>query len=1615
MAQKEVDEKYKKHELRDHIYQLPDTYIGSVESAPIDSYVYDDTTNRMVKKTLTYVPGLFKIFDEIVVNALDHAMRLKDEVKKGKKDVKPVKQIRISIDKSTGYIEITNDGDGIDVEKHSSYDMYIPQLIFGELLTSTNYDQDMEKLWGGKNGYGSKLTNIFSKEFTVETVDHRRGKKYTQRWSDNMKKVDKASIKASSKTPFTTIRFLPDYVRFGLKGGLTDDIYELFHKRALDACATTDPAVAVYFNEKKLDIKNFEKYVDLYIGPKDDRPRAMETCGSGDRWEVVATYSDGQFEQVSFVNGINTSRGGKHIDYITAQITKRLGEMIASKTKKEVKSQHIKDNLAVFVKCLIVNPSFDTQTKDALTTPSAKFGSKCELSDKFMTTLYKTGIAEKAVSLTEFHQEKKVAKTDGKKTNRVIVPKLDDANFAGTKYSQECTLILTEGDSAKTMAIAGLSVVGRDRYGVFPLRGKILNAKDAGLKKIAENEEITNLKKILALQQGKNYTDLSQLRYGKVLIMTDQDSVTGDTPLLLRKDNHIHIKTIEDLTTEWNTNINGKEYGITDYEVWSDNSWTKIKHVMRHKVTKDIYRVLTHTGVVDVTEDHSLLDKNGNKISPKEIKVGEELLHNFPLFEENKVFIPDNLQNYDYSELCKFASECKIRYYQKLKKSEIIEELNKIKNTPHMCLIPTKLGNTLKISQDEAWVMGFFWADGTSGIYSWDYEYKNKNRPRAYTHRRNSYSWAISNCDKSLLEKAKELLENDYDYNFKIIEDRSNQKKNPNCQLGYKLIINGGIKTKDFVEKYTNLFYYKNKHPRFKNGNKYIPAEILNESTVIREEFLKGYYAGDGFQHDITQKSLNMDVDSKISAQSLYYLCKSLGYEVSINHQERKLNVYTLNITKGTQQNNSNIIKKIFKLSHKEDQYVYDLETENHHFQAGIGQMIVHNTDGYHIKGLVFNLFESLWPSLYKMDGFLTSMRTPIVKVTHTGGDTVSFYNLPDYEKWRELTERGTGGLRGWKIKYYKGLGTSKESEAKEYFSNLKITTYHYNTKTSDESLDLAFNKKRADDRKEWLMKYDRDDVLDYKNDTIPYEEFVHKELIHFSNRDLERSISCMCDGFKESNRKIMFGCFKRKLFKDEIKVAQLAAYISEVSAYHHGETSLQQAITGMAQIYVGANNANLLQPNGQFGTRIQGGNDSASPRYIYTVLTKIARTVFRDEDLPILEYLNDDGLDIEPTYYIPIIPMALINGAIGIGTGFSTNVPCHNPSDVIDHCERIIDKLNNTPATQLIDTQAQLKEACDLISKIKLGQLIPWYLGFQGEIVPYKEGSFASRGKYTWIDDQTVHITELPIGTWTEDYKDYLEGMVANGSPVLKDFENHYTAKNVKFILKLFPGVRSTIEKDFELEFKLATSKNLSLNNIHLYTEEGAIKKYKDTNEVVRDWAKVRITKYFDRKKYQLKSLEKQYTLLSAKVRFIQDIIDQKISIMNRKIKEVDAQLAEMKYPTLVENDSTQQDTREPTAAQDDGDQPTKTAEVASYGYLTRMPIHQLTFEKKRALEKEADAIRVTIEELRAKPLQKIWYDELQEFKAAWLEHKAAIDEEYESDRQNRPAASPKRKTSKK
>jgi len=1135
----EIDKKYKKHELRSHIYNRPSMYIGTIDPFTIDTYIIDDD-DKITKTNITYIPGLFKIFDEAIVNAIDHSVRTKND----ENPSNILKNIKININKETGVIEIFNDGMGIEIIKHTEYDVWIPEMIFGELLTSSNYNDDEVRIVGGVNGLGIKLTNIFSKEFIIETIDSTRKKIYKQVFSENLTVKEAPEIKSCARKSYTKITFKPDYEKFGLSN-MTDDIYKLFKRRVYDVSACTDASVNVYFNDKKINVKDFEKYCDLFLDTKTIQPRCYEKVN--DRWEVsVAVSKTGNYEQISFVNGINTIRGGRHVEYITNAITKKLTDMTLAKKKKTIKPQHIKENLFIFVKSTIENPTFDSQTKETLTTLMTKFGSKCELSEKFYEKLYKSGIIELALSATEVVDQKKLVKTDGKKVNKIIVPKLDDANLAGTKDSQNCTLILTEGDSAKTMAISGLSVVGRDNYGVYPLKGKIINVKDITLQKISDNAEIANLKKILGLEQNKDYSKgIDALRYGKIMIMTDQDH------------------------------------------------------------------------------------------------------------------------------------------------------------------------------------------------------------------------------------------------------------------------------------------------------------------------------------------------------------------------------------------------------------------------------------DGSHIKGLLFNVFQTLWNSLYKYDGFLTSMLTPIIKaINNSTKEVISFYNMSDYERWLESDQAKKSS---WKIKYYKGLGTSTDTEAKEYFKDMKQVKYVC-TEESDQSIDLAFNKKRADDRKKWLSTYDKYDVLDYTQTSISYETFINKDLIHFSNRNLERAIPHICDGLKESTRKILFTCLKRNLSNNEIKVAQLAGSVSENTAYHHGENSLQEAIIGMAQIFVGTNNINLLQPNGQFGTRISGGQDSSSPRYIHTLLSKLTKLIFRDEDNAVLNYLDEDGLSIEPEYYIPIIPMVLVNGGIGIGTGYSTNIPQFNPNDIIDIYMNIMNKIDSNIG-KILNTD-DIEKSLAMIEEIEIEELTPYYLGFKGEIIKNDKGNYISNGIYKWNDNSTIEISELPVGSWTENYKEYLEQLLINNNKYLKSFENHYTAKNVKFILKMNDGVKKD-ELDVKNEFNLTSPKNLSLNNMHLFSVKGAIKKYNTTTEIIKEWTQTRLHKYYERKEKQLIILNEEYDIISAKIRFITDIIAGNIIIMNIKMKEIEEQMEKAEY--YKHNDS--------------------------YDYLLKMPISQLTLEKKENLEKEVAKLKNKIDELKEMSIIKIWQNELEELLAEWNNHKAFIEEDYLND----------------
>lgn len=1134
---KGLAKKYQKKSDREHVLDNPDTYTGSMEKTEYGTYIYNDETKTITYKELEIIPGLYKLFDEGAVNCRDHQVRQQQSVFMCKPNAIPVSHIDFDIT-ADGTITMTNDGNGIDVAKHPEHDIWIPEMIFGHLRTSTNYDKTEKKIVGGKNGFGFKLVLIWSTWGRVETVDHVRHLKYVQEFSDNLSVIKPPVITKYRGKPYTTVTFKPDYKRLG-EDGLSADMLALFKRRVYDIAAVTDKKVKVKFNGEVLPIKHFQQYIDLYIGSKGETKRIYEE--GNDRWEyAVCVAPKEEFTQVSFVNGIFTSKGGKHVDYLLNQIVRKLIAYIAKKKKVDVKSSTIKEQIMLFVRCDIENPTFDSQTKDYVTTPYSKFGSSCTVSDKFIEKIAKLGIMEAACALTEVKEKGLAKKTDGSKTKSVRgIPKLVDANDAGTAESQKCTLLLVEGDSAKAGVVSGLSKDDRNTIGVYPLRGKLMNIRGASLSSVANNNEINDIKQILGLESGKKYTVESakkKLRYGRVLFLTDQD------------------------------------------------------------------------------------------------------------------------------------------------------------------------------------------------------------------------------------------------------------------------------------------------------------------------------------------------------------------------------------------------------------------------------------LDGTHIKGLCINMFDTEWRSLLSIPGFVGFMNTPILKA-RKGSQELIFYNDGEYQEWKAENDS-----KGWKVKYYKGLGTSTAKEFKEYFEKKKVVVFNNSGEECKDAIDMVFNKKRANDRKTWLEAYDRELYMDTDKAEVSYKEFIGKEMIHFSKYDCDRSIPNLMDGLKTSQRKILYAAFKRNL-KNEIKVAQFSGYVSEHSGYHHGEQSLNGAIVNMAQNFVGSNNINALVPSGQFGTRLQGGSDSASERYIFTNLNPITRTIYRPEDDRVLRYLDDDGTYVEPDWYAPIIPMILVNGSKGIGTGFSTDIPSFNPKKIIEYVKA---KLENKNTSQI--------------------DIEPYYEGFKGEIKKIEDQRYLIKGAYTITDTREVHITELPIGTWTDDYKEFLEKEISGetskkkkkkSSTLIKDYVDMSTDRCVDITITFGAGVVEKLvckAEDYEcnaLEKYLKLYTTQTITNMHMFDEKEKLKKFTSPKEIIDHYLGIRHNVYVERKKALLAELEKDALKLSNRARFIMENLDDSIDLRRKKNDVIVAELASRDYDVIDDDDK--------------------------YNYLVKMPMNSVSEENVKKLLSEKDSKMTEVNLLKATTETQMWLNELNELEddyASYIKERAKLDE---------------------
>lgn len=373
-----------------------------------------------------------------------------------------------------------------------------------------------------------------------------------------------------------------------------------------------------------------------------------------------------------------------------------------------------------------------------------------------------------------------------------------------------------------------------------------------------------------------------------------------------------------------------------------------------------------------------------------------------------------------------------------------------------------------------------------------------------------------------------------------------------------------------------------------------------------------------------------------------------------------------------------------------------------------------------------------------------------------------------------------------------------------------------------------------------------------------------------------------MMDGLKISLRKILFAAFKKKLTK-EIKVAQFSGYVSEHSGYHHGEASLNGAIVGMAQNYVGSNNINLLLPNGQFGTRLNGGKDSASERYIFTELNPLTRYIYPEGDDNILNYLHDDGFPVEPIYYVPIIPMILVNGSKGIGTGFSTDIMCYNPLEII---------------TILKNKLKKDDENCK--------DLLPYYKGFKGIISKIEKGKFLIKGCYNRLEKDNVKITELPIGSWTDDYKKYLEDLLENKKAGIKDYNDLSTDKTVDISIQFQKGVLDQLEQTIHdngingIEKLLKLTTTNSSNNMHMFDANEKLKLYKNAKDIIDDYYPVRLSYYQKRKDFIIEAIKKEMIYLSNRVKYIQENLDNTIDLRNKKKEEISRILKEKEYDII-------------------------------------------------------------------------------------------------------------------
>lgn len=1574
-ADKSVADQYQALSDIEHILLRPGMYIGSCELIEHETFIadIDSETPRIIKKKIQYSAGLERIYEEILLNAFDHTVR--DQT---------CNEIHVNIDQASGAITVVNNGNGIPVVMKEELGCYIPEMLFGRLRSGSNFDESQERLTGGQNGLGGTLCVLFSKHFELETVDSERKKHYIQTWSDNMSNKTEPVIKGTRKKPFTRIMFTPDLKFFNIEE-LSNDIVMLMKKRLIDIGYASHASVKTYYNGKLISIKKPEDYMKLYDHPEGEKFIVDDTC---ERWSVGVILSHDGFQHASFVNGIHTSIGGSHVDHVANQVAKEIIDKL--KTKKiEVKPSDIKNKMFVFVKSAIVNPVFDSQSKECLKMAKTKFGSEFIMSDAFRKKLHTSSILKSMTMVSDSKKLKDLEKTSGVKTSRLTdMETLEDATWAGTAKGLQTRLILTEGLSARTFAMSALNEIGRNQYGIFPLKGKLLNVRNVPITRVSANEEIRNIVKILGLKYELKYesdADMTTLRYGGVISLTDADAdgyhISG---LIINYFHHFWPKLIERgylsfCITPIVKVYKGKKvlefYTLNKYEEWMKTAQQPYKTkyfkglgtstaAEAREALKNINQKLIEFQRDDECDEHVSLAFNNKRSDDRKEWLMQRYDPNSSIDRNERVVNVSDFINYELSHFSTYDCARSI--------PNLMDGLKPSQRKIIYVAMKHCVKNEMKVGQ-----LGPLVSQLT------DYHHGEQSLMDAIINLAQHYV-GTNNINLLLpiggfgcldpetevmlwqggLKKAKDVTTDDL-----LVGDNGQPRKVLQLTNGtdemYEITMLTGQKSRKISFKVNSqhkltLAYSGHKQIYWKTDKKcwrisYFDTTAMkpfsktintsgsgsnktyNKSSLTKEEAFAKMQA---FSNSIDDLDV---IDIRVCDFLKFSKSEQRQFKAVINKnpiewesQPVQMDPYILGLWIGDgNANGAGIAGKDFEVI---TAYATWLDT--------IGCELVHdkNPEGHECSHF----------SVRNKFGKLKKYRTAIGDHDHSKescvGCQTSNYDLEicnwkldkltlqDGDKERYIGTSSNGQLRkelNAHAQYLKSLGL---------YENKHIPScYIYNSKEVRLQLlagiiDTDGSVKYQGDKPKVLQCIEISQSARLRGQIINDLYIIAKSLGFKANIGLNGRNVRTKKGEDATMMSLTITGNDLHTIPMRVKRKQISPYSRQKNVYAYGFTIQSTGIGPFNGWEVDGNHRFLLKDYViTHNSRLQNGSDAASPRYIFTKLNPVATKIFDTRDSGLLKQLDSDGTKIEPQWYAPVLPMILVNGALGIGTGFSTSVLQYNPRDIAKY---IAYKLNGKKPKR---------------------SLMPWYRGFNGTIEKVGDGKYITYGVWK-IDDakRTLHITELPINVWTDNYKAFCEKMLAQKDGLLSDivYGNTDIIVDIKFVFsktgyETFKGLtREELVKNYGLSSKLSET------NMYLFNADGRIEKFADVYAIIDSYFEVRLDLYAKRREALIRQLQYEMLILKNKAKFITFVKDGRIDQRT---------MTEASLLTALQKDF-------------DADPRSTATDLGKFDYLTSMTYRSFTNENKKKMEDAVKEKEKELKKLEAMTSEVMWLTDIAE-----------------------------------